>query len=150
MISGNISSSSLTNSTFTNITPLYNLAYGGAIFISIRDYPFFAIDRCVFTQCKASDGGALYLDIPYIYITHTRFENNSGSVDGSDIFVWVTSCFNLAKNDSLDSSVCSITPLGDRLNCGGISDTSQLLNTCSKEVVLECFFFFLFFYAFYL
>jgi hypothetical protein len=137
-ISGNLSSSSLTNSTFTNITSLYivSYTYGGAISIDIiNGYSSFTIDRCIFTQCKADHGGALFLNphTPYIYISRTRFENNDADGDGDDIRVPTSPCFNLAKSGSLDSSVCSTTPLGDRVNCSG--DTSQLQNNRSKEAV---------------
>jgi hypothetical protein len=134
-IDGNLSSSSLTNSTFTNITCSYNGTYGGAISIGIiNGYSSFTIDGCIFAQCKANVGGALYLnnDTPYIYISHTRFENNDGNI-GDDIVVEGSICFNHAKSGSLDSSVCSTTPLGDRVHC--YSDTSQLQNNCSKEAV---------------
>jgi hypothetical protein len=52
-------------------------------------------------------------------------------------------CFNLAMSGSLDSSVCSTTPLGDRVYCyyGG---RSQLQNNCSEEAVWQSFFFLFF------
>jgi hypothetical protein len=136
-ISGNLSSSSLTNSTFANITCSYNIGDGGAMSMSIdiiNGYSSFTIDRCIFTQCKADYGGALYLQLntPYIYISRTRFENNDADL-GDDIYVHTLPCFNLAMSGSLDSSVCSTTPLGDRVSCG--SDKSQLQNNCSKEAV---------------
>jgi hypothetical protein len=132
------SSSSVTNSTFTNITPLYGSTVDGVIYIqSPNGYRSCTIDYCVFSQCEASRGGALYLEsnTPFIYISRTRFENNSAFY-GDDIYVSNSFCFNNAEggSGSLDSSVCSITPLDDRLNCGG-ADTGQLQNTCSKEVV---------------
>jgi hypothetical protein len=135
-IYGNLSSSSLTNSTFTNITPLLSNTWGGAIYIDIiNGYSSFTIDRCIFTQCKAHRGGAFYLyeNTPYISISRTRFENNDADVYGDDIFVNTSPCFNLAKSGSLDS-VCSTTPLGNRVNCSG-DVTSQLQNNCSEEAV---------------
>jgi hypothetical protein len=133
-ILGYISSSSLTNSTFTNLTG--SIRGGGAMFINNPNIVL--IDCCVFTQCKAVYGGALYLDpIPYINITHTRFENNSASLSGSDIHVVTYPCFNDVLSGSLASSVCSTTPLGNRLT-GWTSYAVvlyQLLNTCAKEVV---------------
>jgi hypothetical protein len=153
-IYGNLSFSSVTNSTFTNITSLYGYTYsgtdGGAIYISTPDYSFFTINGCIFTQCKAYYVGALFLfSIPYIYISHTRFENNDAYANGDDIFVIASPCFNKAMNDTLDSSVCSTTPLGDRVYCrgGGYSctfgippvcsddDSSHPQNNCSNEVV---------------
>jgi hypothetical protein len=133
--SSELFSSSLTNSTFTNITSLYNNTYGGVIFINVfKNYFSFTIDRCIFAQCKANEGGALCLEIiPYIYINHTRFENNKANLSGDDIYVTTSRCFNLAESGSLDSSVCSTTRLGNRVNCLG--DTSQLQNNCSKEAV---------------
>jgi hypothetical protein len=122
MIYVNFSSSSLINTTFTNITSLY-----GSVYINNHYYSPFTISFCIFTQCIAFYGGALYLSssTPYIYISHTRFENNS--VDDYGYYIYVGSyCFN-----RLDSSVCSTTPLGRRVNCS----TSQLLNNCSEKVV---------------
>jgi hypothetical protein len=143
-----LSSAFLTNSTFTNITSLDDDTWGGAVVIN--RYSSFNLDRCVFTQCKADRGGALYLEIiPYIYIKRTRFEKNSAKSHGNDIYVYdVVYCFNLAESDILDSSVCSTTPLGNRVDCRNYtdSDTSQLQNTCSKEEVQE--YFFLFFISF--
>jgi hypothetical protein len=134
MIYGNLSSSSFTNSTFTNITSLYSDTWGGAVLFYTNSYSSFTIDWCIFTQCKANYGGALCLEsIPYIYISHTRFENNDADSYGDDIYVLTSPCFNLAKSGSLDSSVCSTTPLGNRVNCSG--DTSQLQNNCSEEAV---------------
>jgi hypothetical protein len=135
-IYGNLSSSSLTNSTFTSITHVYN-GNGGAIYIQTPNYSSITINRCVFTQCKVGYGGALCLgfDTLYINIRYTRFENNSAKY-GNDIYVNTSSsCFNLATkgSGSLDSSVCSTTPHADRLNCGG--DTSQSLSDCLKDVV---------------
>jgi hypothetical protein len=54
-------------------------------------------------------------------------------------------CLNLAKSDSLDSSVCSITSLNNRVYCYNYYERSQL-KTCSKEVVWESFFFPFFFF----
>jgi hypothetical protein len=137
-ISGNLSSSSFTNSTFTNITflPSQN-SWGSAMYIETSNYSSFTIDRCIFATCKANYGGALYLyqNTPYIYLSRTRFENNDADF-GDDILVNTFPCFNLAKSGSLDSSVCSTTPLGNRVYCGGdIIDLSHLQNNCSEEAV---------------
>jgi hypothetical protein len=104
---------------------------GGAIYTSNKKS---TIDCCIFTQCKATYGGALYLyGIPYIYITHTRFENNSAT-NGKDIYVYGSgSCFNKNLAGTLAFSVCSTTPTYDRVNCD--KDISQLQNTCPEEVV---------------
>jgi hypothetical protein len=107
------------------------------------NYSSFTIDFCFFIQCKAYAGGALFigLEIPYIYINHTRFEDNSNSAgqNGADIIVGIVPCLNSAKNNTLDSSVCSTTPLSERIHCfvysAIIFDSSQLQNTCPKEVV---------------
>jgi hypothetical protein len=136
-------SSSLTNTTFTNITHLYNgVTLGGAVGIYTPNVSSFAIDCCIFTCCKAREGGALFLsNTSCIIITRTRFENNSADLYGDDIGGNILPCFNKVLNGILSSSVCSTTPLGDRLNCynygneGGSHDVSQLQNTCSKEVV---------------
>jgi hypothetical protein len=137
MIYGNLSSSSLTNSTFTKITAIHTISAGGALIIYTPNTSSITISHCIFTQCKAEKGGALYLKLntPYIYINHTRFENNSADY-GDDICVENIPCLNLAKSDSLDSSVCSITPLNNRVYCysNGLFEKSQL-KTCSKEVV---------------
>jgi hypothetical protein len=135
-IEGYLSSSSLTNSTFTNITSLYRSTNGGAIRIYIiNGYSSFIINRCIFTKCEAPFGGALYLYTPYIYISRTRFENNSADFYGDDICVGISPCFNLAESGSLDSSVCSTTSLDDRVNCYKRSDASHLQNNCSNKVV---------------
>jgi hypothetical protein len=108
--------------------------------MSISNKGLTIIDRCIFTQCKAGSGGALELyGIPYIYITHTRFENNSATV-GKDIYVYTSdSCFNKNLAGTLAFSVCSTTPASDRVFCtfvkGIISDITQLRNTCPEEVV---------------
>jgi hypothetical protein len=71
-------------------------------------YSSFTINRCIFTNCKASLGGVLFLEenIPYIFLTHTRFENNDAN-DGDDICAYTLPCFNDVKSGSFDSSVCS-------------------------------------------
>jgi hypothetical protein len=59
----NLSSSSLTNSTFTNITSsLYvNTRDGGAVYIQTpNNYSSFTISHCIFIKCRADLGGALY------------------------------------------------------------------------------------------
>jgi hypothetical protein len=106
----------------------------------------FTVDRCIYTQCKSKWGGALFLSSSalYIYISRTRFESNSATSAGYDIYVYNLPCFNVAENGTLDSSVCSTTSLNYRIYCynneSKDSDTSQLKNTCPKEVVWECFF----------
>jgi hypothetical protein len=109
------------------------------MYISTPNYSFIIINCCIFTQCKAWYGGALYLEsnTPHIYSTRTRFENNSATFDGDDIYVSTSTCFNLAQSGSLDSSVCSTTSLGNRVYCSG--DVSQLQNNCS-EIVWKYFF----------
>jgi hypothetical protein len=132
----NFSSSSLINTTFTDITYLYSTSsYGGsAVYINTPNYySLFTIDCCIFTKCKAPNGGALYLENPYVYIIRTRFENNEADIYGNDIYVGSSPCFNKKLNKTLSSSVCSTTPLGNRVNCSG--DVSQLQNTCSEEIV---------------
>jgi hypothetical protein len=129
---GNLFSSSFINSTFTNVTCIN---YGGAIYIGVYNYSSFTINRCIFTVCEAEYGGAILLEfISYIHITNTRFENNKATY-GDDIYVWEFSpCFNKILSGTLASSVCSTTPLGDRVSCNK-SDKSQLLNTCPEDVV---------------
>jgi hypothetical protein len=145
LIEGSLVSSSVTNTTFTNIASLHGDNYGGAMYISTPNYIYFNIIRCVFTHCQAFQGGALFFDwrSPYVYISYTRFENNKANY-GDDIYVLTSSCFNKNVDGSIASSVCSTTPLGDRVNCSG--DLSQLQNTCSEDVIVcDVFLFFFFF-----
>jgi hypothetical protein len=135
----------------------------GVIFIQTLNYSFFTISRCIFTQCKAGSGGALYLQSGtlYIHINCTRFENNNADSNGDDIGVYTSPCFSKAKGGGVDSSACSTslgdrvytspcfskakgggvdssacsTSLGDRVGCGDGTHTSQSQNDCSKEVV---------------
>jgi uncharacterized membrane protein YbhN (UPF0104 family) len=132
-------SSSFINTTFKNITSLHSDTYGGVIYTNTPNYSSFTIDRSVFIQCRATSGGALYLNssCPYILITRTRFEANSVVNNGSDIYVDTYPCFNDEFEGSLASSVCSNTPLGNRVYCNnfGTGIVNQLQNDCSEEVV---------------
>jgi hypothetical protein len=135
--------SSLVNTTFTNITS--DDRCGGAIHINTPNYSSFTISHCVFALCKARSGGGVCLfSTPYIYITHTRFENNSADYSGDDIFTDNSDCFNSVESNALGSSVCSTTPLGNRVYCNG--NENQLQNSCLDEIVRVIFFFFFSFY----
>jgi hypothetical protein len=122
------------NSTFTNISSASSSGWGGVLYIESPNYSLFTLDCCIFTQCKAVFGGALYLKNPYIYIRRTRFESNSASTNGWDIYVGNTSCFNVSG--TLASSVCSTTtPSDNRVYCSNKNEVSKLQNNCSEEVV---------------
>jgi hypothetical protein len=130
---GDLSPSTITNSTFTLITPLYT-TYGGVLFVETPNYSTFTIYRCVFAQCNALYGGALLLYSPYILITSTRFEGNSATNAGDDIRVDAYPCLLGASGGggSLDGT-CSTTQGGDRVNCG--TTMGYLLNDCATEIV---------------
>jgi hypothetical protein len=133
---GNLSPSTITNSTFTRITPLYSETYSGVLYVDTPNYSTFTIYRCVFAQCNAYWGGALFLSSssPYIPITSTRFEGNSAIGRGDDIYVNTSPCLLDASGGegSLDGT-CSTTQGGDRVYCSGT--TGYLSNECPTEIV---------------
>jgi hypothetical protein len=161
-LEGSLSSSTITNSTFREIIALYSGSdtvyypngdsrttyygtYGGVLYLSTPNYSTFTIHRCVFTQCNALYGGALYLSssTPFITITQTRFQSNSATSNGEDIYVGTSPCFNShsSGSGSLASSTCSTTTAyGDsrRVYCNGSGiggQTTQLQNNCAEDIV---------------
>jgi hypothetical protein len=141
-VDGDLSPSTITNSSFTRITPLYSGTRGGVLWVSTPNYSTFTIYHCVFAQCNASVGGVLYLysSSPYIPITSTRFEGNSATRYGDDIYVDTSPCVLGASGGegSLDGT-CSTTQGGDRVNCyksgTGYTTMGYLLNDCATEIV---------------
>jgi hypothetical protein len=127
------------NSTFANISllPTEN-SRGGAMYVSIpSNYDVFSIDSCIFSKCSAAVGGVLYLMFtPFIYITKTRFEDNTATA-GVDIYVMdYYECF----YQPIASSTCSTSEDKDmRVNCTIISgnsfDPNELQNDCANDVV---------------
>jgi hypothetical protein len=136
-VEGNLSHSTITNSTFTRITALYENTYGGVLLVSTPDYSTFTIHRCVFTQCSAYYGGALYFysSTPYILITNTRFEDNSATLYGDDIYVNTSPCLlGFSGGEGSLDGTCSTTQGGDRVNCQ-YTTMEYLLNDCTTETV---------------
>jgi hypothetical protein len=134
-VEGGLSPSTITNSTFTRITSLRS-TYGGVLCASTPNYSAFSINHCIFTQCNAGSGGAIYLSgsSPYILIINTRFEENSVLNFGDDIVVNIFPCILGASGGegSLDGT-CSTTQGNDRVYCFGT--TGYLLNDCPTEIV---------------
>lgn len=113
------------------MTSLNNNVHGGAIAINTPNYSFFTINRCFFIECKSYAGGALCLYIPYVYITRTRFENNTHTYSsyGHDIYSNSYPCFN---NNSISSSVCS-TNSEYSILCSGYG--RSIIKKCPEQVV---------------
>jgi hypothetical protein len=105
---GSLNPSHITNTTFRGIHPLYNNTHGGAFFVNTLFNNSILIERCIFTLCEAYRGGALYLisSSPYINITLSRFEKNSASDYGNDIYTSNSSCF----SPNTISNTCTTTP----------------------------------------
>jgi hypothetical protein len=110
---------------------------GGVLYVNTLSYSTFTIKRCVFAYCTTILGGALYLesDSPYILIISSRFEDNSDTQNGDDIFVNALPCLLGAPggDNSLDNT-CSTTQGGNRVWCG--TPTMNMLNDCpTTEIV---------------
>jgi hypothetical protein len=136
-VKNSFSPSTISNSTFKLIKG--STEYGGVLAIyGYTSYSNFSISRCIFTQCNATYGGALSLldETPYIFITQTRFENNTATY-GDDIDCWyTTSCLNRNTAGVLAASVCSTsTPQSERVMCNTTNDSTQLQNNCATIIV---------------
>jgi hypothetical protein len=146
-------SSSIRNSIFKKIKSTNNNAMGGVMSLYIpNSYSLFTIDKCIFSNCNASSGGAIRIasgtgtfSSAYIHITRTRFEDNS-AINGSDISAPLSYCFNKMRPGTLSSSTCSSsTPEDERLYCNDNFDNTQLQNNCSTDIVYIYLFIFFFF-----
>jgi hypothetical protein len=148
---GDLSPSSMRNSTFRKINSLNSSMLGGVLYInSPNNYPTFTIFGCIFGLCVgANSGGALYIYNQYIQIIRTRFEGNRATY-GNDIYCNDYTCMNEVVVNCLARSTCSLSPWEkERIYCNGFY-TAQQQNSCSEDIVFNFFFFFYFFFFFFL
>jgi hypothetical protein len=126
------------NSTFKDIIALNKQSRGSVIDCNFaNNLAVLTIDCCIFIRCVGGSTVLVAGDSSYLYITRSRFENNS-ALNGNDIWIFnFKNCLNKGLADSLASSTCSTSsPKNKRIYCYDGFDTSQLQNDCSDDIVL--------------
>jgi hypothetical protein len=139
-IGGSLSESHITNTTFRNISAGYSNTYGGVLYVNTSDYNNITCERCIFASCTgAYYGGVLYLDSsPYIIISRCRFENNTATYHGYDIYSSSSSsCF--STSTPLPTESCTTATQATSVLCYTTSK-SVSFSDCSKDEIVSFFF----------
>jgi hypothetical protein len=151
---GSFSPSYITNTTFQSIYCMNGLTEGGVLNVFTNSYNNIFIEKCIFSSCNARRGGALcYQNFSFINISLCRFENNTASNGGYDIYIYIClSHFTI-------TDTCTTTISGTVI-CG--SEDKEIVTCIEDEIVsfsvtfifvycctyLYDIFFFLLFYLF--
>jgi hypothetical protein len=85
-IEGSLIPFELVNTTFKNISAGYSGTLGGVIYENAATSSNLTVERCIFSFCRgAYEGGVMYLNNQVIF-SSCRFENNSATNYGYDIY----------------------------------------------------------------
>jgi hypothetical protein len=113
--------------------------------MNTSSYSNFTLERCIFTSCTgASYGGVLCLDYSsaFVIITSCRFENNSASSYGFDIYTDTYSCF----SGYTPINSCTTSAVSQSVYCSEYK--SILPSPCNEKIVCYCLLFINYFFIF--
>jgi hypothetical protein len=138
-IGGSLYKSHLTNTTFRNITAKYTNTQGGVLYVNTLDYGNITCERCIFVSCTAYYGGVFCLNSssPYIIISRCRFENNTATFPGYDIYCNVSSCF--STSSTVPTGSCTTSADETSVFCYDASK-SVSFSACSEDEIVSFFF----------